>query len=260
MQCGVFCGKGSNAVSDHTRSLAIRIHDVIVVTIMSWLLASYNSVFAAAFVMLVCFALIEGISLLMGLGISDFLSDLLGLSDSGNVAADVSDAPGGHSGMAGLLLSWLEIGKVPVLVSLCAFLAAFSIGGMVLQQALVMTGFPPLIQPAAATIAFFVALPVLKFANRFLGLCWPQDETSAFAPGLLIGRVGVVTIGTASRDRAAEVKVTGPDGRLHYVMCFVREDSVSTGGEVLLQSRDEATGNFHGEENNNPDLSPSLYL
>lgn len=226
---------------------------------MSWLLASYNSVFAAAFVMVVCFALIEGISLLMGLGISDFLSDLLGLPDGGHVAADVPDAPEGDPGMAGPLLSWLEVGKVPVLVSLCAFLAAFSIGGMVLQQALVLTGLPTLIQPVAAVIAFFVALPVLKFSNRFLGRCWPQDETSAFAPGLLIGRVGVVTIGTASRDRTAEVKVTGPDGRLHYVMCFVRDDSVPTGGEVLLQSRDGATGNYHGVKNDNPNLSPSLY-
>ena len=227
---------------------------------MSWLLASYNSVFAAAFVILLCFALLEGISLLMGLGISDFLSDLLGLHDGGNVAADIPDAPEGTSGVAGPLLSWLEIGKVPLLVSLCAYLAAFSIGGMILQQALILTGLPPLIQPAAAVIAFFAALPALKFANRLLGRCWPQDETSAFAPDLLIGRVGVVTIGTASRARAAEVKVTGPDGRLHYVMCFVRDDSVPAGGEVLLQSRDEATGNYHGVKNNNPDLSPSLYL
>ena len=42
--------------------------------------------------MLLCFALLEGISLMMGLGISDFLSDLLGLPDGGDVPSDVPDA------------------------------------------------------------------------------------------------------------------------------------------------------------------------
>ncbi len=210
--------------------------------------------------MLLCFALLEGISLMMGLGISDFLSDLLGLPDGGDVPSDVPDGPGAETSIAGPLLSWLEIGKLPVLVSLCSFLAAFSIGGMILQQALVLTGLGPLSQPIAGGISFFAALPILKYTNRLLGRCWPQDETSAFAQDLLIGRVGVVTIGTASNDRAAEVKITGPDGRSHYVMCFASVEPVPQGGEILLQRRDKATGNYHGIRNDNPDLSPSLYL
>ena len=74
--------------------------------------------------MLLCFALLEGISLMMGLGISDFLSDLLGLPDGGDVPSDVPDGPGAETSIAGPLLSWLEIGKLPVLVSFCLFLAA----------------------------------------------------------------------------------------------------------------------------------------
>lgn len=224
---------------------------------MSWLLAPHNSVFAAAFVLLLCFALLEGISLILGLGISDFLSDLLGLPDGADAAPDTSAEA--ESGVASPLLSWLEIGKVPVLVSLCAFLAAFSITGMLLQQFLFLIGPGPLFPAAAAVLAFFAALPALKFANRLLARLLPQDETSAFSPDLLIGRVGVVTIGTATTDRAAEVKVIGPDGRSHYVMAFVTGGSVPQGGELLLQSRDESTGHYQGTPNDNPDLSPSLY-
>ena len=225
---------------------------------MSWLLAPHNTVFAAAFVLLLGFALVEAVSLLMGLGLSDFLSDLLGLPDGMEPSADT---PGeAETGVVGAFLSWLELGKVPVLVSLCVFLAAFSIPGMLLQQSLVTAGPGPLLQPVAGAIAFVAALPILKFANRLLGKIMPHDETSAFAPGLLIGRVGVVTIGTATPGRAAEVKVTGPDGRSHYVMCLVTGEDVPQGGEVLLQSRDQATGLYHGVRNNNPDLSPSLYL
>lgn len=223
---------------------------------MNLLLAPHSSVFAAAFIVVICFAVIEGISLVMGLGISDFLSDLLGLPDG----PDAAGPDAAESGMAGPLLAWLEIGKVPLLVSLCSFLAVFSVGGILLQQGLVLTGFSPLPQPWAAAAAFCLALPGLKLANRMLGRFWPHDESSSFAPELLIGRVGVVTIGTASSGRAAEVKVTGPDGRSHYVMCLVRGDSVPQGGEVLLLTRDQATGHYHGERNNNPDLSPSLYL
>ena len=239
--------------------------------IMTWLLAPHNTVFAAAFVLLVCLALLEGISLLLGLGLSDYLSDLLNLPDgdaaagpsadpSANISSDANADTESGSTSASPLLSWLEIGKVPVLVSLCAFLAGFSISGMLLQQILVLTGPGPLVKWAAAAIAFVVALPVLKFSNRLLGRILPHDETSSFSAELLVGRVGVVTIGTAGPDRAAEVKVTGPDGRSHYVMTFVRDASVPQGGEVLLERRDDHTGHYHGSRNSNPDLSPSLYL
>ncbi len=225
---------------------------------ITWLLAPYNSVFAAAFVVLLCFAVLEGISLLLGLGISDFLSDLLGLSDAPDVAG-VADAPEAGAGPGSLFLAWLEVGKIPLLVSVCAFLAAFSIGGMLLQQLLVLAGIPPLAPWLAGGAMFVAVLPVLKLSNRFLGKIAPRDETSSFDPEQLIGRVGIVTIGTAHADRAAEIKVTGPDGRSHYVMVFASDESVPQGGEILLQRRDAATGNFHGRRNDNPDLSPTLY-
>ncbi len=224
---------------------------------MTWLLAPHNTVFAAAFAVLICFAVLEGISLLLGLGLSDFLSDLLGLPDGSDAAADSAGEP--ETGMASPLLAWLEIGKVPVLVSLCAFLGAFSIIGMTLQGILSWTGPGPLVTWAAALIAFFAALPVLKLTNRLLARILPQDETSSFSPDLLIGRVGVVTIGTASTERAAEVKVTGPDGRSHYVMTFASGESVPQGQEIILERRDGPTGHFYGVKNSNPDLSPSLY-
>jgi hypothetical protein len=223
---------------------------------MSWLLAPHNTIFATAFVVLICFALLEGISLIMGLGISDYLSDLLGLSDGSDTAVESSSEYGGGNPF----LSWLEVGKVPVLVSVCAFLAAFSITGMLLQQTLVLLGPGPLLPWIAAAVAFFVALPVLKFSNRLLSRILPKDETSSFDANLLLGRVGVVTIGTATADLAAEVKVTGPDGRSHYVMVFVSGDSVSQGGEVLIEHRAEKNGYYHGTRNTNPDLSPKLYL
>ncbi len=231
---------------------------------MNWLLAPHSTVFAGAFILLLCFALLEGISLLLGLGISEWLSDLFSLPDSADgpapdlsAGADMDLETG--SGSANPVLSWLEIGRVPALISLCAFLAAFSISGMFLQQVLVSAGLPPLIQPVAAAIAFLVGLPLLKLSNRLLGKFWPQDESSAFAPSLLIGRVGTVTIGTATADRAAEVRVTGPDGRSHYIMCYAAADPVAQGGEILLLSRDDATGHYRGAANTNPDLSPELY-
>lgn len=236
---------------------------------MNWLLASHNSVFAAAFILLLCFAVLEGISMLLGLGISEFLTDLIGLPDGADAPADVdiSADPGldadadasGDSHSPGAVLSWLEIGKVPALISLCSFLGAFGISGMFIQEVLSFVRVGPLPQLPVAAFAFVVALPLLKFSNRLLGKLWPNDETSAFSPSLLIGRVGTVTIGSATSSRAAEVRVTGPDGRSHYVMSFATGDPVPQGAELHLQSRDAATGHFRGTLNTNPDLSPKLF-
>ncbi|MDB6134995.1 MAG: conserved rane protein of unknown function [Verrucomicrobiales bacterium] len=253
---------------------------------MDWLLAPHNTVFAAAFVTLLCFALLEAVSLMMGLGFSEWLSDLLHLPDSsgpdapaGGHGPGMADSPdtggqadsGGHGhgdadsgteaggGFFASMFAWLGIGRVPVLVSLCVFLAAFSIGGMTLQQALLLSGSPVLVELWAAAAVFFPALLVMRFLNRLLGRVWPKDETSAFPPEHLVGWVGVVTIGTATEDRAAEVRVTGPDRRPHYVMCRVTGEPVSQGGEVLLLGRDPATGFFRGRLNTNPDLSPKVY-
>lgn len=233
---------------------------------MDWLLAPHNSVFAVAFVILVGLAVLEGISLLFGLGVSEWLSDLAGLDGP----PDVPDAPdadaggdgGGHSGSAGfpaMVLTWLEVGKVPLLVTLSVFLAVFSIGGMTLQQALVSAGANPLPQWLASVPALVVALPALKAAHRLLGRVWPKDETSSFPAEALIGRVGVVTIGTATPEMPAEVKVTGPDRRHHYVMVLLDSGEVPQGGEVVLLRRDGRKGIFLGTANTNPDMSPSVY-
>ena len=85
------------------------------------------------------------------------------------------------------------------------------------------------------------------------------NEGIGAAIALELATLGLKVIGTATTDRAAELKVTGPDGRSHYVMAFVIGGNVPQGGEILLQSRDESTGHYRGTPNNNPDLSPSLY-
>src|SRR5687768_7318478 len=129
-------------------------------TVMSWLTAPYNTLFASAFVMLCLLGLLEAVSLLLGLGWSDLLDDLAGGSEDG--AAD------GSGEAAGGFLGWLEIGKVPLLVSVCLFLGIFSLSGMLLQEVLRTWGPGPLLQPVAAGIVLLVSLPVLKGAHRGL--------------------------------------------------------------------------------------------
>lgn len=229
---------------------------------MNWFFEPHNSIFAAAFVVLLCLALLEAVSLLLGLGASHFLSDVLNLPDAdGDGAPDAgADADGqADSGFLHGFLSWLEIGKVPLLISLSAFLAAFSIGGMTLQQALISLGVGPWPPVAAAAAVFFLGLPALKLSNRLLAKLWPKDETSAFSPEQFIGRVGMVTIGTATGERPAEVKVVGPDGRAHYLMTVVSGEPVPQGGEVLILERDAAKGIYRGVRNTDANLSPALY-
>ena len=210
---------------------------------MTWLFESHNTIFTVAFVIMICFAVLEMISMICGLGISDWLQDLLpgGDTHAADVGADVhahAEANAdfdGHGGALQSFLSWLEIGKLPLLVSLNIFFASFSITGFLIQG-LAVLGFNghPLPTWIAASAAFVLSLPLLRMGNKVFGKFWPQDETTAVHQKDFIGCHGVITTGKATMDRAAEVKFTGPHGDVHYVMAFAAREPLEQSTPVIL--------------------------
>lgn len=217
---------------------------------MDWFTDSHNFLFTIAFTIMMCFAVLEAISMLFGGGLSSWLGDLWPDADVQMDMPEIPDADPGvqphHAAFGMQFFSWLECGKLPFLISFNAFLGAFSILGFTLQGGLQAAGLSLLPAGLAAIPAFFLALPVLKYLNRMLGRIWPSDETSAFSQDELVGRVGIVTIGSATPDRSAEIKVIGPDRRPHYVMAFSKEGIVSQGHEILLTERISGTSQYRG--------------
>jgi Inner membrane protein YqiJ, OB-fold/Inner membrane protein YqiJ, N-terminal len=140
------------------------------------------------------------------------------------------DADGG-----GALLDWLGVGRVPLLMLLVVFLAAFGLLGLALQQAI-----GPLSVWIAAPIAAVAALPVTGIGARALARIMPQDETTAVSLDTLVGKRGTITVGTARSGSPAQARVRDIHGQSHYVMVEPHDPAhiIAEGEIVLLVRRD----------------------
>lgn len=172
-------------------------------------------VFSAALVLMLAIGAIEA----LGLGLGD-----LGLD------VDVDAGP----------LDWLGVGRVPVLVLLVAFLAAFGSLGLAGQQAATaLTG--GLITPwIAVPAAFVAALPVTSLLARLLARVLPRDETTAFEIDDLVGRAGTIVVGHARSGAPARTRVVDPHGQPHHVLVEPNDPATSfeEGDTVLLVRRE----------------------
>jgi len=180
---------------------------------MDLLIAPEAVVFTAAWVLMLAIGAIEA----LGLGGGDFDLDL----DSG-------------------IFDWLGVGRVPVLVLLIAFLAAFGSVGLAGQQtALEWTG--ALLSPwIAIPAALVVALPLTAGLSRVLARIIPQDETTAFEIDDLVGRPGIITVGRAASGSPARTRVVDPHGQAHHVLVEPNDpaESFAEGDTVLLVRRE----------------------
>ena len=202
--------------------------------------------FGVALMIMFLLFIIEVIALMVGGG-NDWVEGLLPdeLNAHAEVGVDMADA-----GIAVRFLSWLYVGKVPVLMLLVLFLTIFGLLGFFIQSLIFgIAGFylPSLI---AVIVVWILSLPILRVFAKGLYKILPKDETTAINQSELIGRVGVITIGTASTDKKAEVKVKDTHNQTHYVMVFSDNDEILNQGDfVLLVSHDGV--NFRGIRNTN---------
>lgn len=199
---------------------------------MTDLLAPYNTPFAVALAVLALLVLVQ----LAGLGHlfpdADLHADL-DLHADIHVDADGLDFGGG-------LASLLGIGKLPLVVWLSFFLAAFALIGLSLQHLVAGLFGAPFGAAAASGAALLVAVPVNALITDLVGRVWPRDETTAVPIEALLGKRGTISIGTARRGSPARAAVRDHFGHTHHVMVepHADEDAFEAGDEVLLVHRD----------------------
>lgn len=131
---------------------------------------------------------------------------------------------------------WLGIGKMPFMIWLVVLLAGFGLSGMGLQLALRdLLGFDLPSWVAAIPAGAFGLWFTRGFGGVFARLL-PKTETEAMSERMLARRRGVITQGTASRGRPAEVRVMDRFGNTHYLRAepFQDQDSLEQGTEVLV--------------------------
>ena len=200
---------------------------------LEFLVADENLAFSVALALMTFLALLEGMAILLGTGLSGLVDALLPDALLPGVEASVPDT-GSAGGISGLL-GWLYIGKVPFLVVLILILMSFGIGGLLLQT--LVQRFTGALLPGwiASGAAFAFALPTTRACARLVAKVLPRDETEAVSEDSFIGRIAVLTLGSARPGYPAQARLTDTHGQSHYLM--VEPDGTAelrAGSEVLI--------------------------
>lgn len=216
------------------------------------LLASENLLFSIALLLMLLIGVLELVALLFGSSVSSSLDGMLpDVELSPHTEVGQLDADSALSRFFG----WLRIGEVPLLMLLVVFLLSFGLVGLILQS--VLLSALGVMAPAwlAAPVVLLASLPVVRFGGGMLQRVMPRDETTAVSSDSLLGRIAVITLGTAKHHYAAEARVKDQHGYQHYVQ--VEPDNPAEqfeqGAEVLLLTRQGAV--YKAIKNANPHLS-----
>ena len=219
---------------------------------LSYFNDSANFPFSVALLIVTILAAIEGVGLLIGAGIFGFLDGLLP-----DIDLDIDiDAPDlSSSSISGQVLTWLRIGKVPVIFSLIVFLVAFGLIGLSIQGIISSIFGSPLPAVLACIPTFIISLPILSASNVVLSAIIPRDETSAVSQDSLIGKLATITLGQARKDSPAQAKVKDEHNQTHYIMLAPDTDGecYSAGDKLLLVRREKTT--YFGIVSNSEGLS-----
>ncbi len=217
---------------------------------MEFLLAPSNAPFAAALLLVLALAAAELIGLVFGAAPSSLLDQAapdFGLDPGPN--ADGPDSGG--------LLSWLGVGRAPLLVVLILFFTAFGLCGLALQAVAdaAFGGSLPLL--AATPAAFAAAAPAAGFAARLFPRRLQTGETEAVSADSFVGRVATIVQGEARRGLPAEARVKDAYGKTHYVRVEpdAETEVLEKGAEALIVSRRGPI--YRAIRNANAALSPA---
>jgi hypothetical protein len=228
--------------------------------------------FTAALIVLGLIATLELVGLLFGVAFSglvdsalpdieldadaDFEMDAELGGDGGPLHVDGPDMPDMPSaGPLSQFLSWLCVGKVPVLILLAAFLLGFGLTGLTIQETVQgVLGFylwPILV----AVPAFMVALPTTRYLGLSIAKVMPKEETDAVSRNAFIGAVATVIRGEAELGKPAEAKLRDVNGTTHYILVEPDQTGLKfeQGNEVLLVKKSGSI--FQAVINTNPVLS-----
>lgn len=131
---------------------------------------------------------------------------------------------------------WLGFGDVPFIIWLASLLLGFGFTGMALQllaNDLFDTTMPVLAATAGAGV---LGLGFTRSFARLFARLLPKFETESLSERSLGRRRGIVTQGTATRGRPAEVRVIDGYGNTHYIRAepLSDGDTITQGNDVIV--------------------------
>ncbi len=211
---------------------------------LDFLIAPENLPFAVALTLLVALFLLELGGFLFGANLSGMLGDTpdidididIAAPDSGMAMPDMPVGSDVDVGVFTKFLYWLKIGRVPVIILIVIFMAAFVICGYGLQSLCLWLVDAMLPAYIAAVAAVLLSLPLVRLTGGFVARLIPKDETAAISLDELVGSRAVITIGAARRGFPAQARATDRFGTTHYLMVEPDrpEDELPSGRKLLL--------------------------
>lgn len=208
-----------------------------------FLLARENIPFAVAVALLLILFVIELVGFLLGVSMSDLGGGVdADIPDIGgpDIPSDLPTADLNVEGLVAKFLGWLNIGRVPLIILLVVFLAAFALAGYAVQAVVVGVGGFFLPWFVAVVPAFLLALPVTRTFGGFVARLMPKDETAAVDRESLVGLEAVIVLGVCRQGSPAQGKTRDRFGTTHYVMIEPDDagEEFSAGQSVLLVRND----------------------
>ena len=198
--------------------------------------------FSIALLIMAFLAALELIGLLFGTGFSglfDGLSPDIDLDLDMDIDADLDgpDVPDlADAGPITQFLSWLSVGKVPILVLLVAFLTIFGLIGLVGQNLVKGATGTYLHGAIASGLTLAAALPVTRHLGLGIARIMPKEETDAVSRNTFVGKVATIIRGEAKFGQPAEAKLKDNVGTVHYILVEPdnAHDAFVQGDEVIL--------------------------
>lgn len=209
------------------------------------LLSAYNAPFLFALAFIISLGVLEILSLLIGASAFSHLDSSLGshfdLASGDNLLI--------HA------LSWLHIGKLPLLVMLVLLLGSFAIIGISGQYLMISLLQKPLPAGLMALIAFVLSLPTVHFIGRWLAPYLPKDESFAVSEDSFVGSMALVTQSAEQPGMSAECKIVDTYGQSHYLLIEPENpDVIFTRGERVLIIAKITSARFLASKNPWPNL------
>ncbi len=216
--------------------------------------------FVTALMLMILIGVVELVGVLFGLSPSDAIGSMLPEVDVGagvemdlDLEADIEfeadaaagapldvDAPSApdvtSAGPLSQFLSWLGVGRVPILILLVVFLTVFGLSGLLIQSVATGVFGAPLPAFIAAAPALFATMPVTRSAAMAIARLFPREETEAVSQRSFIGRIATVIRGEAKNGAPAEAKLIDAHGQTHYLLIEpdVDDDIFGQGEEAVI--------------------------
>nr|WP_208326287.1 OB-fold-containig protein [Hafnia paralvei] len=208
-------------------------------------MSAYNAPFLCALAFIISLGVLEILSLLIGASAFSHLDSSLGshfdLASGDNLLVQA--------------LSWLHIGKLPLLVMLVLLLGSFAIIGISGQYLMISLLQKPLPAGLMALIAFVLSLPTLHFIGRWLAPYLPKDESFAVSEDSFVGSMALVTQSAEQPGMSAECKIVDTYGQSHYLLIEPENpDVIFTRGERVLIIAKITSARFLASKNPWPNL------